>query len=137
MSILDDEKFRKTVEQDLKINVGNIDGELLVNVDRTQNYVSLWFRKVAELKEAIREKDKKYAELYNHYKYEFDKVLDTTKEVEIFIRGDEAYQIVCKKVDELSTEVDFLQKTHENMVSKGFNIRDYMKWQMYLKGDRD
>jgi uncharacterized protein with ATP-grasp and redox domains len=135
--LLDDEKFRDMVKNDVAIDKGLLDNEILTHTTKIQRYVTLWFNKGFQLKNKIRERDKLYRELYNYYKFQYEKVLDSFSEIKTYIEGDDKYIELQKQIDEITIDYNFLEKTLENLKDKGYNLKNYIEWQKYLKGDRD
>jgi len=135
--LLDDKDFREKVAKDVKIEKSNLELELLTHSDMMQKYITLLTRYSRQLAQAQNKLDEKYKEKYEHYRFEYDKVLDNAREVGVYIKGDADYIKEKEKVDDLTSNVNFLQRTIDNLNQKSWSMKNLIELNRFLKGERD
>ncbi len=70
---------------------------------------------------------KLYAKLYHHYKFEGNFKLDTKKEIETYVEGDDSYLEKKLEVQNLENVVEYLEQSLSLFNRVGFSIGHYIE----------
>ena len=135
--IMEDTKFKSLqakVNKDLTITPDNVMQKSLDLSKLYTEYSRRYYAQVAILKNINIEKARMYRRLYHHYKFDGDFRLDTKKEIEVYVLGDDLYCELRRDYEKQTIIVEFLEKTLSNIQRASFTIRDYIELQKFKKG---
>lgn len=127
-------KLQARTEKDTTIDADNVEEKVLALSKLYTRYNRRFHGQLKILKNINTKKVKLYKKLYHHYKFDGDFRLDTKKEVEVYVYGDDEYGELRLEYDQQTRVVDFLEKTLGNIQRASFTIRDYIELQKFKKG---
>ncbi len=135
--LMEDTQFKSLqakVNKDLTITPDNVMQKSLDLSKLYTEYSRRYYTQVSILKNINIEKVKLYKKLYHHYKFDGDFRLDTKKEIEVYVLGDDLYCELRRDYEKQTIIVEFLEKTLSNIQRASFTIRDYIELQKFKKG---
>jgi len=124
------EKFKvlKTkVEIDLFVDESNAAEKSLKFSSLYSKYLSLYMQELRLLKNILTEKDKLYGELYHKFKFKNDYQLDSSKEIDTYVRSDESFYQKCLDFQNQEIVVNYLEQTLQNITNTGYRIKNYIE----------
>lgn len=121
MNILSAE-FKEKVKKELQITDLITDNQN--NLGLQHFYLQLYINSKSELIKLDRIVESCYKELYNHYRFEFPKVLKSASEIDIYIKGDEKYKKVKSILDLKTLEVKYLEEIIRMFQNRAFAIKN-------------
>lgn len=123
------EKLSKKLDSDLVIEELAEPEYLLQLSGKVAKWQSLFSKKIGQRKKLDTRKDIKFKELYMFYQFEFNVKLDK-KELNTFINADSEYIQIREELDEIDTQIDFIEKAIKTLESQSWNLKtrlEYMK----------
>lgn len=119
--------IKAKVELDLNIDELNAAEKSLKFSSLYNQYLLLYLKELKILKTLALEKDKLFGELYHKYKFQNNYQLDTSKEIETYVRADELYYKKCLDYQNQEIIVKFLEETLQNINNTSYRIRNYIE----------
>ncbi|MEM4261310.1 MAG: recombination mediator protein UvsY [Candidatus Woesearchaeota archaeon] len=128
--------LKAKVEEDLAIDESNAADKSLKFSSMYSKYLALYLQELRILKNLSLEKDKLYGDLYHKLKFKNDYQLDSSKEIDTYVRSDESFYKKSLDVQNQEIVVKYLEETLQNINNTGYRIKtyvDFLKLRMGLK----
>ena len=136
MDIENFKSLKLKAEKDLIVNETNAADKSLEFARLYSKYTSLYMQELRILKQMSTDRDKLYGDLYHKLKFKNDYQLDSSKEIDIYIKSDESYYNKCLEFQNQEIVVKYLEETLQNITVTGYRIKNYvdlLKLKMGLK----
>ena len=120
--------------KDTKITKENIQSKLYdipVLVGKYQKYLYQWRRQFIKVES---EKNELFRKKYHHYKYDYNKTLDS-KEIKWHIETDEEFSKIESRYQILKSEVDQIQEMIKHCMNLSFFCRNIIEWEQFMNGE--
>lgn len=129
-------KFNEIQDQaaeDLKFNITSIEHKALEIASLKIKYARILGEYRLELKKAIFESDIVYADRFYHHKTGSSLQIDR-RDLDVFIKGDKAYQKAAAKVAIHEERVRFIDGVIKSLDNMSFNINAAVKMHVFKGG---
>lgn len=139
-NVLTTEKFKilkNKVLEDITLTPDNIEEKSITLPVLYSRYNNIYNSQLILLKNINSDRLKTYRKIYHNYRFGGDKInyrLDTKKEIESYVFGDDEYLELKMVYDRQTAVVDFLEKTLQNIQRMSFNISHYIEIQKFKRG---
>ena len=100
-----------------------------------QEYQDVFSTEKLEHLDLITEKERIYGVLYEKFKYNDNKEWDSKAEIESQIKKQKEYTDICIKINRQQVIVEYLENTLKNITNISYNVREFIKWKMFLAGN--
>lgn len=120
------EELRIQVEKDLFLDESNAAEKSLKFPSIYSHYLIMYVRERKKLNIIELDKNKLYSELYNDLKYNSEKSLDSMKEAEIIIKGNDRYYKKCVEFQDVELVVKYLEGTLKNITLTSYWIKAFI-----------
>ncbi len=134
MTLEDLNKLKLIVDKDLKFTDDNISQKLLDYPYTFHKYLDLYIKEKRELDSLDRKKKRVYQEKYNFFKFKNTFRLDSAKEIETYINGDEEYDKVCLEYNIQEVVVTYFVELLDMLKKSTFAMQSYIKMREFLAG---
>lgn len=142
------QKFKKRIEEQLKISPSNVDEKNIALSNLYINLLQIWSKEMKILKQISADKDKIYGDLYHHYRFgntpkngqiyrvnqQIDFQLDSKSEIDVYIRSDNIYYQKALEYSDQEIIVKFIEQSLDIINSLGYRIKNYIDLQKMKKG---
>jgi len=127
-------QLKLIVDKDLKFTDDNIQKKLLDYPYTFHKYLDLYIKEKRELDNLDRKKKKVYKEKYDFFKFKNNFRLDSAKEIETYINGDEEYDKVCLEYNVQEVVVTYFVELLDMLKKSTFAMQSYIKMREFLAG---
>jgi hypothetical protein len=120
------EKLKSIFEKEISINEDNV---LQMSIDITKissKYLKIFIKEIRIKKRMEIEKDQMYGKLYHKYKHEFKFQMDSSKEIDTYVRSDDSYYNKCLELSNQEVITEFLEKALDIINRAGFSVKNYI-----------
>jgi hypothetical protein len=119
--------LKAKVEINLDVDESNAAEKSLKFSSLYSKYLALYMQELRLLKTLSTEKDKLYGELYHNFKFKNNYQLDSSKEIETYVRSDQSFYQKCLDFQNQEIVVKYLEETLQNINSTGYRIKNYIE----------
>jgi len=123
MKILSKE-FKDKVQEEIKVTITDIEKHNINNLPIQHRYHSKLTSLKIKLYETESEFDDTYRELYHYYKNEYDYTLSNKTEIDLYIRTNEKFKIINKKLKLLKLEIEEVESVVELFKNRAWTIKN-------------
>lgn len=123
-------EFQEKVKTDLKIQDLTIDN--VNNIALQHYYFQLYINHKSKLFKIEYAIDKTYKELFNYYRYEFNKEL-RANEIDYYIKADEKFRKVKELYQKVELEVNYLEEVTKMFKDRNWSIKNAIELQKLQK----
>lgn len=134
MTLQDLSKLKEIARKELKFTDDGLQSKIANQPIYTQKWLDLLLKEKHILSVIEAEKDKVYGKLYHKYKYESDFRLDTRGEIDVYVKADDAFDIVLKKYNESLVIVEWLDETLKNFRAMAWSMKNHLDLRKFLSG---
>lgn len=127
-------KLKLIVDKDLKFTDDNISQKLLDYPYTFHKYLDLYIKEKRELDSLDRKKKRIYQERYNFFKFKNTFRLDSAKEIETYINGDEEFDKVCLEYNIQEVVCTYFVELMDMLKKSTFAMQSYIKMREFLAG---
>jgi len=127
-------RLKLIVEKELKFTDDNVDKKMLDHPYFFHKYLDLYIKEKRDLDKLEREKKKLYAEKYDFFKFKNDFRLDSAKEIDTYINGDDTYDAICLKFNIQENIVSYFVELLDMIKKMSFTMQSYVKLRQFLSG---
>jgi hypothetical protein len=127
-------KLKEITEKALKFTDDNIGQKMLDQPYFFHRYLDIYIQEKAILDELDRKKKKIYKEKYDFFKFKNDFRLDSQKEIEIYLNGDDEYDKICLEYNRQEVCVLYLVELLDMIKKMSFTMGNYLKLREFLSG---
>lgn len=134
---LSDEEFevlRQRVIRDTTVTLENVQSVSMKLPKLYAKYNYRYNSQLKILKNINTDMKKTYKKLYHHYKFNGDFRLDSNKEIELYVNGDDEYCELRLLHDKQTVIVDFLEKTLDNLKQMSYMVNQHIEFSKFKKG---
>jgi hypothetical protein len=127
-------RLQKKISEELNINDVDI---LLITTKIPKmynNYLMIYLKELEKHKILLSQKDVLYKEKYHYYKFNYSFSLDTKAEIEAYVKGDDKYSELILKINKHRIQLDYLEKTLDNISGLKWNIKNYIEIRNFQEG---
>lgn len=129
MEILSKE-FQEQVSKDLKLD--DLPFNNISNIGLQHQYLQYYIEHKFQLIKLDKMRDGVFKELYDHYRWNFNKELKTN-ELELYIRADEKFKKINEIVKKKELEVEYLESIVKLFANRSYHIKNALEFEK-LKG---
>lgn len=127
------DELKREAQEDLKIDEENMEKKSLEISSLYGKYLE-YFRRFSEAyTKAEHQRDQKYAELYEYYSTQYHVKLKNN-EVPTYIKGNEEYQKLDKRVKEIHNSIQYIEGVLKQIGQMSFNIRNSIEFKKFKEG---
>lgn len=134
MTIEDLNKLKPIMEKKLKFTDDNISEKLLNFPYLFHEILDIYLKEKRELDKLDRKKKRIYQQKYDHFKFKGNFRLDSAKEIEIYINGDEEYDKICLEYNIQEVVVTYFVELLDMLKKSTFAMQSYIKMREFLAG---
>jgi len=134
---LTEEKFEQLKRQAVKdttVTKENIQNISMSIPKLYSKYNYIYNSQLKILKNINNDMKASYKKLYHKYKFHGDFRLDSNKEIELYVLGDDEYCILRELYDNQVVIVDFFEKTLDNFKQMSYMVNQYIEFSKFKKG---
>ncbi len=128
-------KLKKKISKDLIIDKDTVLNQSLNRVKLQTTYNDIFSTEFRNLRNKIANLDKKYGELYHHFKFNSKYNLTSKTDIEAYIKKDELYYTLLKEVNDQKMIVEFLENTVKNIKTMSYDIKNFIEYKKFLEGN--
>jgi hypothetical protein len=126
--------LKDQVKVDLEFNQENILQKSIGISNLHRKYLDFFITEFKLYKLLKSDLDKLYKEKYHFYKHEGKYQMDSFKEIEIYVKGDDDYYKASILVDEQESIVKYLEKIVELIKNLPYSIKNYVDFTKFMNG---
>ena len=134
MTLQELNQLKLVVDKDLKFTDDNISKKLLDYPYTFHKYLDLYIKEKRELDNLDRKKKRVYKEKYDFFKFKNEFRLDSAKEIETYINGDDDYDKVCLEYNVQEVIVTYFVELLDMLKKSTFAMQSYIKMREFLAG---
>lgn len=134
MTLQELNRLKSIVETELKYTDDNISEKLLNWPYLFHKYLDLYLKEKRELDKLDSDKKKLYAKKYDFYKFGRNIHLDSAKEIDLYVNGDEEYDHVCLLYNQQEIIVNYFVELLDMIKKTTFAMQSYVKLREFLAG---
>jgi len=134
MTIEDLNKLKPIMEKKLKFTDDNISEKLLNFPYLFHEILDLYLKEKRELDKLDQKKKRIYQQKYDHFKFKGNFRLDSAKEIEVYINGDEEYDAVCLEYNLQEVVCTYFVEILDMLKKSTFTMNSYIKMREFLAG---
>ena len=123
--------FQERVAQELKITDLTIDN--INNIPLEHFYFQLYIDYRYSLYKTEQILDTTYQELYNHYKFEYNKDLKSN-EIILYIQADEKFKKVKSTLNKLKVIIEYLEGVVKMFANRSYHIKNALELEKLRNG---
>lgn len=134
MTLQELNKLKPIIENKLKFTDDNISQKLLDYPYTFHEILDLYLKEKRELDALDRKKKKVYQQKYDFFKFKNDFRLDSAKEIETYINGDDEYDKVCLEYNVQEVVVTYFVELMDMLKKMTYSMQSYIKLKSFLAG---
>ena len=119
--------LKAKVEDDLLVDESNAAEKSLKFSSLYSKYLALYMQELRLLKTLNTDKDKLFGELYHFYKFENNFQLDSSKEIETYVRSNLKFYNKCLEFQNQEIIVKYLEEVLQNITNTGYRVKNYVE----------
>lgn len=127
-------QLKSITARELKFTEENILSKTLNLPYFYHKYLDLYIGEKIILDKLGAEKKKIYSERYDFYKFKNNFKLDSAKEIETYINGDQQYDEKCLEYNKQEICVNYIVEVLDMIKKMNFSISSYIKYREFLSG---
>jgi len=120
-------QIRDEIDEAMEITPDNIMEKSIQIPQLCSKFLKHYVYQKRKLNNINTSKARLYSQLYHHYKYDYDYKLDTKKEIEIYVLGDEKHVKMQEDFDKQEDVVEYFKDILSVINKMSFNIGHYVE----------
>lgn len=120
-------KIQNEIDEAMNITPENIMDKSIKIPQLYSKFLKHYIFQKRKLNDINTNKARLYSQLYHHYKYDYDYKLDTKKEIETYVLGDEQYVKKQNEYDKQEDVVEYFKDILSIINKMSFNIGHYVE----------